>query len=1600
MRDDSQEYASFSEAQTKEPRFVIKLEYTTSSPHFTSKANIANVPGVPVQGVVKNLSAVSQQLFPEDGRTTIGGFTFDLIDLSSAVTDELRTQLSTNDEGPRFNTVEVFKGFSDDFNDPEWRLINTYILDNLSETTGGYQVRCTDITRELNDTIFDQKKTTLRLNISATATTIPVADTTDFQTVFHGTSYSDAPSSTVGYVTIEESGEIIRYTGTVASPAQLTGCTRGVFGTTAKAITIDAQTAQDQRPEITEFIYLELPAPMLMYAIETGIILGTSSPVLTLPSHWHRNLATKFVRLTDFQNIGEDLFVTTDETLGLVSRFTHLEKQNGKAFVETELHPMMGTFSPIYSTGEIGLQRMNRILADAAFDVQLDHTNITRLGTLKHDQTGVVNRFRIDWNWNGDKFTRSNAFVDNDSIVTHGATKIKTLKLKGLHGARHTVPVLRQIIDMFRDRFSGPPQLLQVTVLPSLDVLEVGDVVRVVSAAVRDYAGTATLNRSFEVQQRSEDLVTGQVKLTLFASSQEKDDQSPTSVDPALQNNFYDQEGIDLDSLANISGGVTTGDVTLVGGADMNASASVWYHLGALTISVGDTLFIQGNVQLRIRGFFTVNGTIDGIGQGEPGTTDLSTIGVNVVTTVAPVGYIGRTLSGYGVARARSSTTNFIGYVSWSGSGLRGRSSWPQLVLQVTSTGSPLVETIEGIPTDFRGGGGSHGAPIVDAIPLDSPTAEILGGPGASGGGGLLVVCRGMGFGVSAAITLTAANATSPASATFNGVTWFPGSGAGGGPGAFLILLDGNALTVPDLSGVFVSASGLTPSQGTVAVQDGSQLTWDGPEPLSGLDQAQRHSGVDYSNSAARIQYVPQETTAVADADLKLSPPTALTARSTPPGVQLGWVDPDTEDFSHVEIFRSLDNDRTNSVLIDTAQPAEQQWVDVNVTADRQYFYWIRARDVDNRTSDFENGGASPVTTTLAFVTFIAVLPTPVFFESFDNYEDTAAFEQTWENIFNTDSAVTFPEVAAEAEFGGRVFQGAANADSPPDSQSWYSSRRLIPYDPKELYKITIRARQTVAGGTSDNVFFGVEGVNEDGITLIAADGGASHGNQHYIAANQWDMGQLSLNTWKNFVGFVTGHTGVTANARTAINSLDRDDHFRSAAMRTGVKYMRALFVGNWNRGNGTIQISFVKIEIVPKFVAQQLLDPTFDLREDDLYWKLDQEPNGVDEATIINAGGENGSNACSFDFTASPAPDNISIRQRTLVGIQGRHIRVRIRYRVTGHSIVSPDTRSIAITVPGYRTQPEGRAVLGSDSVPVAQITGTQIDNSGGWATVTFLLSLGALGTSDVFFINFVVTNFNGDVRFDRIELEMFDEFQGAASLGALPDPVAETGKIIDDAGDWVAPSTSVSQYYGSDASVSPTAVGFHNLPSAPSLTQNVTRLIHENTVTETAIFSFSIPAGAIGVGQIAHFFIDGSLFNNSGAVRNQRWRFTLGGTTFYDLGTGTGRQVWVAINQRRPWRMQIDIGARAHGSPPSTYINMMTMIAGPGGNLPATGRNAWQRFDGMGADMYPGTPLESAGPIAVDLASAQTLEVLVQHDVANLSLEVTREMYSILLP
>lgn len=940
MRIDSFTFARDDRARDRRPRVIVRIEFPTATVYCTSHDDISGIPGVVVNNVLQKPSAVSQRLVPDEGRSEIGTFSFTVVDLQGTFTDAIRAHWF-DQEGLRDREVQFYIGY-EGYAFSDFQLFTTQTVVSDEYKSGVYTVQCRDITRIQNKEVFKPVATTLRQSVTATDTTIPVGDTTDFEMIAHGTSFTDAPSSTVGYIRLED--EVIRWTAKTAN--SFTGCTRGVLNTVAKPHAISDTAAQDRQPKVEEYIYLEMPGPKLAYSILTGVVYGTVS---TLPDHWHLGIATNLVRVSDFTSIGLDLWNPSNDTDSLVLRFEGLKAQDGKRFVEKEIYLLLGCFSPVYSDGTLGLRRMSPLISNAAPAATLVEDVITEISGLLHDGESMHNQFRINWAWDtlSEDYVRESRFVDGTSIEVHGTAPLLTYEFRGLHGERHTDVTIAQRLASIRDRYATPPERISVSVFGSLNRLEVGDVVRLKLSeqTLRDYAlDSADFNRSFEVHRQTYDATSGRVSLELFGSTFRPQAQPPIISDfNALPDSWYVSEGASLASVLTISGNVVqAGSYTINGATTLTASGAIFYHDDDLTIADGANITITGNVQIRIRGFLQNNGDINGTGGGKAGVSDPGT-GSWDSTFAGTPGYVGNSRGWDGVRQISGSPPAGILFRYATHTAVLTRAqhdAFPALELS-TDSGA-----LRGLPSDLRGTGGAPGGRVIE---YSSNDVLMAGGPGVAGGAGLAIICRGLALGASGSIILDGNNSAATTTTTEHwGPGIYGGAGGAGGPGSMLVLLDGSSISFPVIAGKFFARGGTVPVQGQPVPNREGRLGPDlqsigvGNVAISGFADPDTTtlSGFDYSTVAYGIQYLAEPVGAEGDQYPRPPAPTNFAASSTAGGNLLTWIPPDPDVYSVIEVYASITNDRSDALFV--GQTKATTFIDYLPLGGRRY-YWIRA---------------------------------------------------------------------------------------------------------------------------------------------------------------------------------------------------------------------------------------------------------------------------------------------------------------------------------------------------------------------------------------------------------------------------------------------------------------------------------------------------------------------------------------------------------------------------------------------------------------------------------------------------------------------------------
>ncbi len=806
MRSQDTLYQTVQEFDSKETRLVVHID-VNGGLWLTSHSDInISSPGTVIHDVLQKVSSTSQKINPSTGNATIGSISFDVLDRSHLVSDALKSALDAG-EGLKGKVVKLYRGDARlDFAD--------YQLEQTQEVHKQVKVKdysisfqCADIQRRVRHDIFNLNSTELAADFLKSDTVMTVASAASFEPCPHTTSFSDAGDTGSYYylkLKYKDGFEVVRATG--KTQTSFTGITRGLLGTKA----VDHKTQDDEGEaqviQVEEYVYLEMPTPALAFALLTGEVMGHGT---TLPSNWHLGVSTDYVTKKSFRDCGVDLFDPNDYTKGLIARFEGLTKTDGKAFIEKELCLLSGAIMPILSDGSISWKRMQPVVRESAAVMELGVDHVISYGELSENLDGVHNELQIAWGatWVGGevRYLRQNSFADLNSIGIHSRGKPFKFKFRGLSTSRHTTSTLRTRFDALRDRYTHPPLGLTLRLLPSVQAVEVADVVRVTIPYIQDHTTGGGLDRAFEVQSKTVDQVSGVVTVSLFGSgglAQPIADDG-LGYNSELPDGWYTASGIELPTVVSVSNGVLQSSAEI--------AAGTYYVDGDFTIPSGLTLTYNDDVILKIRGHVQIDGELNGYGRG----------------------------LGSGQAGAFGS--------SWG-----GKSNTPttgsQLYRVHNTRVKGLYDTIphfnlnnnagelEGLPDSLVGSGGGYGANAY----ISSDGEPIPGAAGGTGGAGLLIVSRGVAFGASGKISSNGTNGLQG----IGSANARSGDGGGGCPGATLIILDGSGVAVPILSDSTIDAV-----RGASGGDTGGADTYD------------------FRAASARYQYVPKSRDPYPDYD-------------------------------------------------------------------------------------------------------------------------------------------------------------------------------------------------------------------------------------------------------------------------------------------------------------------------------------------------------------------------------------------------------------------------------------------------------------------------------------------------------------------------------------------------------------------------------------------------------------------------------------------------------------------------------------------------------------------------------------------------------------
>ena len=134
----------------------------------------------------------------------------------------------------------------------------------------------------------------------------------------------------------------------------------------------------------------------------------------------------------------------------------------------------------------------------------------------------------------------------------------------------------------------------------------------------------------------------------------------------------------------------------------------------------------------------------------------------------------------------------------------------------------------------------------------------------------------------------------------------------------------------------------------------------------------------------------------------------------------------------------------------------------------------------------------------------------------------------------------------------------------------WYIWQENIPFNSDSTYKMTCKARQvtdpTVGG---KNIYCGWTGVASDGVTLVNLTGSNTYGSQHYQTMGGGTL--IAGAGWSSYTGYTKGWGTPNGTSGSSCWNLATP-----CKMHQNVRYIRPLFILNYQSGNGVADIDSI----------------------------------------------------------------------------------------------------------------------------------------------------------------------------------------------------------------------------------------------------------------------------------------------------------------------------------------------------------------------------------------------------------------------------------------
>ncbi len=434
----------------------------------------------PHSNCVSSLVLNPTQLSPKSVTTAIGSNSLKLLDKEGVVS------LLIKDRAANFigKDIEIYLGRSGtgmDFSEYEQLPITR--ISKANKVDSAYTISTKESTDRMNRPVFDAA-TRLSGSILAGTTIIIAKD-----------DISKFPASGSFYF----NNELVDYASKDDDTKTFFGCARGAGGT------VGLDQEDDEKIYLAEVV-TDNPINIILKLLISNGGGGTYDVLKD-----GLGIAPSLIDIAEIESIRDSLFEDVEFTLALYN------VDNALKYIEQQLLAACNVRFTSSENAKLTLAALDRAVFVDEINV-LDHDSITKHPTLNIQDTNIVNKITINWDFDEatGKYRNVSTYEDEDSIAAYGkSTSPLTLSLKGVKEQ----DFVDDLAEVMLERLATPYPEIDVNTQMDKSLLQLGGKTRLITDLLANEFGDLNFASDMEIISRGINWQTGDVSFKLAYTS-------------------------------------------------------------------------------------------------------------------------------------------------------------------------------------------------------------------------------------------------------------------------------------------------------------------------------------------------------------------------------------------------------------------------------------------------------------------------------------------------------------------------------------------------------------------------------------------------------------------------------------------------------------------------------------------------------------------------------------------------------------------------------------------------------------------------------------------------------------------------------------------------------------------------------------------------------------------------------------------------------------------------------------------------------------------------------------------------------------------------